>query len=66
MCWGKYIIDSCKLICSKFKNSRIYRVGGDEFVAILENEDYLNRDKLIEDFNKLMDVNMRNNQDSIA
>lgn len=30
------IIDSCKLICKVFKRSPVYRIGGDEFVVILE------------------------------
>lgn len=34
------IIDACKIICKVFKHSPVYRIGGDEFVAILEGTDY--------------------------
>ncbi len=37
-----YIINCCKLICDIFKHSPVYRVGGDEFVAILQSDDYEN------------------------
>ncbi|MBQ7623846.1 MAG: GGDEF domain-containing protein [Clostridia bacterium] len=39
----KYITDGCALILEYFKNSPLYRTGGDEFIAILEGEDYVNR-----------------------
>lgn len=35
-----YIKRCCKLICSFFKHSPIFRIGGDEFVVLLQNEDY--------------------------
>ena len=47
----KYLIRSCHLICSVFKHSPVYRMGGDEFVAILTGEDYENRDELRDEFN---------------
>ena len=40
----KYIINCCKLICDIFKHSPVYRIGGDEFVAILQSDDYDNLD----------------------
>lgn len=33
-----------------FKTSKLYHIGGDEFVAILEDEDFRNRNKLLEKF----------------
>ena len=36
----KYIISCCKVICNIFKHSPVFRIGGDEFVAILQNDDY--------------------------
>lgn len=39
---------SCKLICSIFKRSPVFRIGGDEFVVILEGDDYENRFELME------------------
>ena len=38
----KYIINCCKVICDIFKHSPVYRTGGDEFVAILQSDDYAN------------------------
>ena len=38
----------CQIICRVFKHSPVYRVGGDEFVVILENNDYAERADLIE------------------
>ena len=37
-----YIINCCKLICDIFKHSPVYRIGGDEFVAVLQSDDYDN------------------------
>ena len=36
----KYIIDSCNIIKNYFSNSKIYRIGGDEFMAFLIDDDY--------------------------
>lgn len=36
------IKDGCALICKTFKHSPVYRIGGDEFVVILQNEDLSN------------------------
>lgn len=47
-----YIINSCRLICHTFTHSPVYRIGGDEFLAILLNEDYENWRTLIEGANK--------------
>ncbi|MBO4261317.1 MAG: diguanylate cyclase [Clostridia bacterium] len=42
------IITICQNICRIFKHSPVYRIGGDEFVVILENDDYDERDSLLE------------------
>ncbi len=44
----------CELICSVFNHSPVFRVGGDEFVVILENSAYVNVAALVEVFNKRM------------
>lgn len=56
----KYIQDGCRLICRVFKHSPVFRIGGDEFVAFLTNEDYVSRDNLIFLFNKHVDRNLEN------
>ena len=51
----EYIKAACHIICERFKHSPVYRIGGDEFVAILEGEDYENRRQLLEEFSKMVD-----------
>lgn len=46
----KLLIAASKYICMQFRHSPIFRIGGDEFVAILENGDYENRYDLLESF----------------
>ena len=41
-----YIRGCCHLICEAFKHSPVFRIGGDEFVAILQGQDYENRDAI--------------------
>ena len=43
-----YLIRACRLICTVFKHSPVYRVGGDEFIAVLTGEDYMNRADLFD------------------
>ncbi len=42
----EYIINCCKTICNIFKHSPVYRIGGDEFVAILNSDDYDNLERI--------------------
>ena len=44
------ILCASKLLCDVFKHSPVCRIGGDEFVAILENSDYENREALYQSF----------------
>ncbi|MCR4644191.1 MAG: GGDEF domain-containing protein [Oscillospiraceae bacterium] len=44
-----YIKGSCHLVCYIYKHSPVFRIGGDEFVVILEGEDYENRKALLEE-----------------
>jgi len=40
-----YIRGCCHMICEAFKHSPVFRVGGDEFVAILMGSDYESRNE---------------------
>lgn len=40
----------CYIVCHIFEHSPVFRIGGDEFVAILSNDDFRNRDALVERF----------------
>ena len=42
-----YIFGSCHQICIIFDHSPVFRIGGDEFVILLENRDYDDRENLI-------------------
>ncbi|MCR5507370.1 MAG: diguanylate cyclase [Lachnospiraceae bacterium] len=44
---NKLLINACRLICRTFSHSPVFRIGGDEFVAILRNNDYLIKDELV-------------------
>ena len=42
-----YIKEACSIVCHIFVHSPVFRIGGDEFVVILQNDDYKFRDKLL-------------------
>lgn len=52
----EYINNCCHLICSVYKHSPVFRVGGDEFVTILHGEDYIARDLLLNQLKQQMDA----------
>ena len=43
----EYIISACRMVCDIFQHSPVYRIGGDEFVAILGGRDYHMRNELM-------------------
>ena len=49
----EYIKSACAVICNQFKHSPVFRVGGDEFVAVLQGGDYQRRDELVARFDEL-------------
>ena len=52
-----YIRSAADIICQHFEFSPVFRIGGDEFVAFLENFDYDDRQSITERFNALMEKN---------
>lgn len=50
-----YLKTASNMICSVFKHSPVFRVGGDEFTVILQDEDFRNRISLIDTFYKESD-----------
>jgi len=47
-----YLKTAAQLICRTFTHSPVFRIGGDEFVVVLQNEDFRNRDALSDRFKK--------------
>lgn len=45
-----YLKTACRLICDVFRHSPVFRVGGDEFACILQNEDFEHREELCREF----------------
>ena len=56
----EYIKSACTLICTQFDHSPVFRIGGDEFVALLKGSDYEKREELEGSFRKTIDENQRN------
>ena len=50
----------CRIICRVFDCSAVYRIGGDEFIVVLEKEDYANREALIRELSEAFRANEAN------
>lgn len=44
----QHIREACRLVCTTFKRSPVFRVGGDEFCVISQGDDYENINELIQ------------------
>ncbi len=44
----QYLKTAATVVCNMFKHSPVYRIGGDEFVAVLGGSDYQRRRELVE------------------
>ena len=53
---NQYLIKASKLICNVFKHSPVFRVGGDEFVVLLKNEDLENMNELMARFDEYCEI----------
>ena len=62
----KYLIDSCALIGKFFSDDNLYRFGGDEFVLICKDEEYINRHEILNAFNKVIEKNFEIGEPIIA
>ena len=61
-----YIQKACTAICNTFKHSRVFRIGGDEFIAICRGEDFENIDQLLKKMNSINSQNRKNGDVQIA
>ena len=55
----QFIRDACRIICTTFKRSPVFRVGGDEFAVLSQGDDYTRIDELTELINE-------HNEDAVA
>ncbi|MBR6486450.1 MAG: diguanylate cyclase [Lachnospiraceae bacterium] len=46
----KVICNLCDTLCSLFKRSPVFRIGGDEFVVVAENQDFINLESNVDKF----------------
>lgn len=42
-----YIVGTCSVVCEVFSHSPVYRIGGDEFLVLLQGRDYVMRNELV-------------------
>ena len=50
---NEYIVTSAAIISDVFKRSPVFRIGGDEFLAILQGNDFENREELFAEFDSI-------------
>ncbi len=62
----RMILSASSIICEVVSHSPVFRIGGDEFVAILEGREYENRERLMEEFNSIIDSNQASGRVSVA
>ena len=55
----RYIKDASEMMCRQFPHSPVFRIGGDEFVAIILSEDYEARERLLKEFDEKIEKNLR-------
>ncbi|MCR5099635.1 MAG: diguanylate cyclase [Lachnospiraceae bacterium] len=53
------IMDACNLICEFFTHDEVFRVGGDEFVAILRGENFDRMQEAITELNRRVEANIK-------
>ena len=55
-----YIVNCCSVLCKVFRNSPVYRIGGDEFAVLMQGDDYNERDALLGKFKaKMEEINAK-------
>jgi diguanylate cyclase (GGDEF)-like protein len=55
------IKDACALICGSFTHGAVFRIGGDEFVVLLEGEGFDTMDETVRALNRKVEDNIREN-----
>jgi len=62
----EYIRSACGMLCEFFKHSPVFRVGGDEFVVILQGHDFNEREKILAEINEKIEGNIGSNNAVIS
>ena len=62
----RFIQDASRIICTVFRHSPVFRVGGDEFIAVLRGSDYERRNELAAELERIDAENRRDNGIIIA
>ena len=57
-----YLMGNSHVMCEVFKHSPVFRIGGDEFVAVLCGEDFKKRDERIKTLRELFDKSYGNEE----
>lgn len=60
------IVEAYRLAKDRFPHSPVFRIGGDEFVIVLEGEDYANREPLMEALDSEMEERAASGQPALA
>ncbi|MCR5209672.1 MAG: diguanylate cyclase [Lachnospiraceae bacterium] len=62
----KLIKDACSLICENFTHGAVYRIGGDEFVVILQEKGFDTMSEVINEINRIIEDNIKKKEVVIA
>ena len=54
----EYIKSACRMICTYFKHSPVYRIGGDEFVVVMDGDDFPRRADILAALNREVEDNV--------
>jgi len=57
-----YIRKASSMICELYQHSPVYRVGGDEFTALLTGRDYENREDILAELNRRVIDNLKSGE----
>ena len=57
----RLIKEACSLICEYFKQGAVFRIGGDEFVIILQGKGYDSMLEVIDELNRKVEENIKEN-----